>query len=161
MQATAASTVAGQFLTTTAAGGVPSWGSPPMLFAGTTSGLIVNGTGTDYAMPMGFSASSSTDVLNGTTRMIVAKTGTVRNLYVGVPTAVGTGNSRVFTLLKNGIAQSVTCTISGNVNKTANDITNSFSVSAGDEISIQIAGTKGGGNLSSSTAGWGFEIDTP
>lgn len=68
---------------------------------------------------------------------------TLDRLRVSVDTAPGTGKNFVFTVLKNGVATSLTCTISG-TNTNAQDLTHSVSFVAGDTITLQGALDTGG-----------------
>jgi hypothetical protein len=67
--------------------------------------------------------------------------GTVSGLSVQISTALGAGNSAVFTWRDAGASQTVTCTISGAAARTCTDVADSFSVKAGDELDIQIVTT--------------------
>jgi len=62
---------------------------------------------------------------------------TVANFYVQISTALGSGNSAVFTWRKGSSSQTLTCTISGASATSCNDITHSFTTAAGDLIDIQ------------------------
>lgn len=68
---------------------------------------------------------------------IVPAAGTIKNLYVKMQGTAGTGNTNTFTVRKNEADQTVTCAISGNVATTCNDTTHSFTVVAGDRITLQ------------------------
>lgn len=57
-------------------------------------------------------------------------------LYVKADTAPGGAAQYAYTLMKNGVAQSVTLTMAG-ASTTGSDTTNSFSVASGDWISIR------------------------
>jgi hypothetical protein len=67
--------------------------------------------------------------------------GTIKNFYVRMATAQPAGGSLVLTLRKNAVSQSVTVTFSSTdgANVTKSDTVNSFTVAAGDLISIQAA----------------------
>jgi hypothetical protein len=72
----------------------------------------------------------------------VSRPATIRNLYVQV-TGAGTGAATVtFTVRKNGADQTLLTTISNTATGVVNDVVNSFTVVAGDLISISI--TKSG-----------------
>jgi hypothetical protein len=92
-------------------------------------------TGTLYTTPMGRGLTSGTDVLGA---IIVPTAGDFTNLYAAVPNALGAAKSYAFTVMKNGVAQTTTATISGASAVSANDTAHSFSVVAGDTVSIQI-----------------------
>lgn len=72
--------------------------------------------------------------------VVVPCSGTFSNLRVRVGSAPGTNKSFAFTVLKNGVATALTCTISGS-NTTASDLTHSFTVAAGDLLYIKIVPT--------------------
>lgn len=63
--------------------------------------------------------------------------GTITKLYVNVDAAPGVGNQVAFTMRKNGVDQTITCTISGGAATTANDTAHSFTFAAGDTISCK------------------------
>lgn len=88
---------------------------------------------TNYLNPgVNYFSSSSTE---SGFQYIIPASGTISKLYVTTESAPGTSKSLTFTFRKNGVGTSTTCQISGS-NKTASDFTNSFSVSAGDLLSI-------------------------
>lgn len=78
---------------------------------------------------------------------------TISKLYVKVNTAPGTGNGWTFTLRSNGASQSVTATIS-DTNTSANDTTDSFTHTDGNQFSMQAARVSAPG----STAGAKFSF---
>jgi hypothetical protein len=49
----------------------------------------------------------------------------------------GTGNSYAFTVMRNGVATAITCTVSGNSTTTCSNVVNTQSFTAGDTISLQ------------------------
>lgn len=67
--------------------------------------------------------------------VVCSEAGTIKNLYVELPSGPGAGKSIDFTLYKNGVAQSLTCTIS-NTDTTGNDTSNTVSVAAGDKLML-------------------------
>jgi hypothetical protein len=82
----------------------------------------------------GGSGTSTTEVVE---TMVMPTAGTFSNLYAAVNAAPGVGTSRIFTLYKNGVAQTITATISGTAT-TANDTTHTVSVVAGDTVSMNV-----------------------
>ena len=66
-------------------------------------------------------------------------TGTIKNLYIRIGAAQSATGSLVFTMRKNSVNQAVTITFTNadGSNVTKSDTTNSFSVAAGDLITIQ------------------------
>lgn len=78
------------------------------------------------------SSTQSTFVL---AKQLIATAGTIKKLYVRLNTAPGAGNSRTFTVYKNGSTTALTLTIS-NTDTTGNDTTHSFTVAAGDKLAL-------------------------
>lgn len=64
--------------------------------------------------------------------------GTIKNLYVELNVAPGLGQTVVCTLMLNGVAQTLTCTITGAATLTGSDITHSVTIAAGDTISLRV-----------------------
>jgi hypothetical protein len=167
VQVTAASTDSAKFLMATAANAAPTWGSPPMLVSGGVQTLSAgnNPTANEYTTPMGWSSSTQATDATGVSRILIPRSGTVRNLFVKLSAGPGGAganiNTRTFTLTKTSAATSVTVSITG-ANTTGSDKTHSFTVLPGDEISLQLSTTKGGNTtVTAGNADWGFEIDTP
>lgn len=99
-----------------------------------------------FAQP-GASAATTTEF-----RWPVTYTQEIRNLYVKLGTAPGGGETVVITLRKNGSNQTLSVTISG-TDTTGNDTTHTFTVAAGDELSIGVT-TSGGGTPANVTIGY-------
>lgn len=87
------------------------------------------------------------------TRTVVFRGGTVQNLYVVTDVANSTSATNTYTVMKNGSAQTITCSITHA--SSCNDTTHTFTVSQGDMIGIKIV-TDGGAQLVRSA--WGLEI---
>jgi hypothetical protein len=66
----------------------------------------------------------------------VSRAGTLKNLRVSLGAAPGSSESVVFTVVINGSASALTCTIS-NTDKVASDLSHTPSASAGDLISVK------------------------
>ena len=139
--------------------GVLSWSGVPMIISGSPSASLSNATGNQYFTPNGGGAVAQTsDVAGSSSRMIVPTSGTIKNFFVAISAAPGhAGSSRVFTLTLNGVAMSVTCTISGTTATSASNVSNSFTVAPGDQIGLHVANTKST-TLNAAGAEWGFEI---
>ena len=77
-----------------------------------------------------------------TVGFVFACAGTIRNLYVYSGGSPGVGQTYTCTLMKDNVAQSVTCTIpeTGNF---ASDTTHSFSVSAVQRVSLRFVASAG------------------
>lgn len=78
--------------------------------------------------------------LNNTTRqfreMLIAESGTLSNLQVTLSAAPGAGTSRIFTVMLNGVAQTLAVTIAG-TDTTGSDTSNTVAVTAGDKIVLR------------------------
>lgn len=74
---------------------------------------------------------------------IVSTSGTFSNLWVELDGIAGSGRTWIFTLMKNGAATALTCSITGIVakSKIGTDITNSVTYAAGDTISLRATST--------------------
>lgn len=69
---------------------------------------------------------------------VMPTSGTFRNLYVTQHSDSGTGDGFTYTLRKNAADTAVACTISGNSATSCNDTTNTFTVTAGDLVDLEI-----------------------
>lgn len=98
---------------------------------------------TQYLDSGGSEGTNETDAGN-----IMAYAGTIKNLYVAFSANTIDTGTLVFTMMKNGSAQSVTCTANAGDATTVNDTTHSFTVAAGDRITIRVVvgGSTGGAN---------------
>lgn len=99
-------------------------------------GAIAGGLGaaTVYLGSVGVSVSSTEYPLS-----IVRRSGTVRTLYCYLATAPGGSDTVVFTVRKNGSDTALggaACTITG-AGQTCNDTSNTFTVVAGDRLSVK------------------------
>ncbi len=91
-------------------------------------------------------------------RTVVPYAAIVRNLYLRTSSAQPATGALTFTVLKNGSATTVTFTVAaGAAAALFSDTSNSFTVAAGDEISIQVANA--GLAISAAIQGWSLEID--
>ena len=84
--------------------------------------------------------------------------GTLRNLYVDLPTAPGVGESRTFTVRKNGAPTGLTCTIS-DLQTSCNDTVNTVSYTAGDTAVLQHTPSAGPAVADRSNTAVVFEAD--
>lgn len=157
---------AGQVLQATAVSGsgpynvTLAWAHSGAVIAGHVTNNIPNAA--SYLYPIGETASgnNNTDVLFGTAgnvgRMVVGRAGTIRNLYVKISAAPnGATKSRTFTIRINGTNTAVTTTITNAATSNV-DNTNSVSVSAGDEVTIEATAANA---PAGATASWSFDID--
>lgn len=91
---------------------------------------------------------------------VVAKSGTITNLYVAADGNTFTSATAALTLMKNGIATALTCTLAA-AGLTCNDTSNSVSVTAGDTVSLRIVTTNSGtGTLTRPRASMTFNTTT-
>lgn len=90
---------------------------------------------TNYLWPNG--NLQSTDI----SFYIIKRAGTVRNLYVWSNTASGVGKTDTYTVLKNGTATILTVSLTNVQSNT--DLANSFTVVAGDRISVKVVSDTG------------------
>lgn len=126
------------------------------VFEGTTPGEGVlfavhqgSATGGYYVQIGATNDTSGTEVQ----RQIVAPTGgAISSMYIVLTTAPGVGNSRIYTLRKNGADTALTVTITGAAT-TGNLTGTSVSVAAGDLLSISVAIT---GTPASSNGSFGL-----
>jgi len=94
-----------------------------------------------------------------TAAMVMSFSGTAKNLYAVSNTNAGVGQSWTLTMMKNGSAQSATCTISGGSSTSCNDTSNSFTFVAGDYISLRVVASATATN--NATVNFGVELDNP
>ena len=92
----------------------------------------VGGAATVYPLPGSGTAAEAAAEL----KIPVATNGIVRNLYVKMVTAPAGAVVDTITIRKGGADQTLTCTVTAAAT-TGNDTTNSFSVVAGDELSVK------------------------
>jgi hypothetical protein len=103
----------------------------------------------DYYSSTGFGATRYGDTLanratDAEVGHLIPISGVVKNLHV-LPTTNSLNGSTVFTLMKNGVAQSVTVTITAGSTTAATDTSNSFTVAVGDRITLRsVAGGSSG-----------------
>lgn len=89
---------------------------------------------------------------------VISPPGTISNLYVQFQNAPDNGagtQSYAIALMKNGVAQSLTCTIS-EAGTTCNDTSNSFTVAAGDKVFVRF--TPSGTPVAPTTCRWGVKF---
>ena len=124
------------------------WASTPVAsYGGNTGGNSVGGF---FASPYGV-GENATEV---NIQIVCTRAGTVKNLYAFCSAAPGAGTDKTITVRKNGVNTVLTASIA-NASTTASDIVNSFTVAAGDLLSVTVTHT---GAPANSTVGWGFEL---
>jgi hypothetical protein len=128
----------GQVLTAQGAGVDPVWAAAArgmLLFSG-QSFLTATTNLTAYFFAAGGKASVDCPTTEGfDSYYICSRAGIIKNLFVETDLAAELGKDIVITVRKNGVDQTLTCTLSEAT--TANDTANSFSVAAGDKISVK------------------------
>mgnify|MGYP001590094519 CR=1 FL=1 len=106
-------------------------------------GITSDTTGNDY---FHFGGGSSTSLGTTTYSTVFPTNGVIDKMYVtsGAP---GVGNSRDITLMVNGVDSALTCNMAGTAGN-CNDVSNTVSISAGDEVVMHEAIT---GTVTSTT----------
>lgn len=96
----------------------------------------IDGAGTGATLYMGNgNISTPSEVLCS---VLLATNGTLKNLRIKVSTSPGVGQTYTYTVMKNGVATTITCTISGAAATTASDLTHTVTVAAGDTYSVRM-----------------------
>jgi hypothetical protein len=124
-------------------------GDAGALFGGSRSAGLSTTT-TQYALLAGYNSPNATLNLRDAPSPVA---GTIDWLYVELTGIPNTGAGYTFTVLKDGAAQSLVCSIT-NTNTTCNDTTNSVSVEADDLLSLQVSIHSG--TPTSRIARWGL-----
>lgn len=137
-------------LTTLAGGGTGTTTGATANIGGAAGALAASTT--YYSIPAGLGATAA--AISQTEEILVSYAATISNLRVRC-VAPGAGQTTQFTIYKNGAATAVTCTVSGG-STTAADVTNSFTVTAGDRLSIEIITST---TSATTKATWGFRIN--
>lgn len=117
-----------------------------------TGGQTIGSSGTFY---FGIGSLSATESF---AQNVCPVSGTIKNLYFVTSGSQGANGSLVLTLQKNGVAQTVVATCAANAAAgTFSDTTHSFTVAAGDLISIK--GVNNHNGLSASVITFSWEVD--
>lgn len=120
--------------------------------------VLATATGTVYSSP-GNDGTPLTVTTEGNVSFPVTRAGTIRNLYVRTGTTAKTNTPvTTITIRKNGADSSVTLVLTQTVSTTSSDTTHSFSVVAGDLITVSLS-TTGTAAVSTSIASLSFELD--
>lgn len=119
----------------TVSGGVPVWQtqSSGIFMLGRGAANNVGSASTIYTDTSGQNSTTETQLGN-----IMPLSGTLKNLWVDVFTNTLNAGNVVYTLMKNGVATTLTQTITHGVTSITGDTTNSVTVTAGDRISFRI-----------------------
>lgn len=82
-------------------------------------------------------ANNNMSPIDTTTKVLMPGPITIKNLYIGLSAAPGSGENFTYTVQKNGSDTSVTATIS-NTDTTGSDTSNSAAFAAGDYVSVKL-----------------------
>lgn len=120
--------------------------------------VLATATGTVYSSP-GNDGTALSIATEGNVSFPVTRAGTIRNLFVRTGGTAKTNTpTTVITIRKNGVDTAVTLTMTQTVNTTTSDTAHSFTVVAGDLITVSFT-TTGAAGISTSIAGVSFELD--
>ena len=126
-----------------------------ILLGSLVDGNQLSNSATRY-LPISGTCNSTTGTSDVLSRQLIATAGTIKNLYIYLPTAApGVGNNYVFTLYKNGSPTALTVTVA-DAAQTGNDTSNDVSVSPGDLFSLQSVPNS---TPATSLVGWGFTFE--
>ena len=123
-----------QLIWTTGGGGTAGGG----VLGYSATALVLPAAGTTFLPPVGGGIASTTET-NVTANAPAAAA--ISNMYVSISSAPGVGNTIAFTYRDAASSTALTCTISGAVATTCNDITHSFTPVVGDALAIQVVTT--------------------
>ncbi len=144
-----------KFLREDATWAAPSSGSSTMMISGSSQGF--GGNSTSYTYPLGITSTSTSttpDVADGDV-MLVNRSGTIKNFTVILASVPNVGKSYPFTIYDGTTSTGVTVTLTNATGATLTDSTHSYSILAGDLISIKFVGS---GGETSMNAVWTFDI---
>ena len=143
MAVTAAGT-GGQVLQSAGAA-APVWvNGGSMMLSGNSNNVAITtvNTSTSNYFPMtGTISSVSTIDVQGGTRTLMSRAGTIRNLYVLLDTKLLGNKNLTITVYKNGVIQTLAVSMNTPLSTGASDTIHSFTVAAGDEVGIVISST--------------------
>ena len=141
MAVTAAGT-GGQVLQSAGAA-APVWvNGGSMMLSGNSNNVAITtvNTSTSNYFPMtGTISSVSTIDVQGGTRTLMSRAGTIRNLYVLLDTKLLGNKNLTITVYKNGVIQTLAVSVNTPLSTSASDTVHSFIVAAGDEVGIVIS----------------------
>jgi hypothetical protein len=121
-------------------------------FSGNTNNNQTAASTTYYFAVDGAAGLQTTDT-SGITRTPVSRAGTIHNLYVVTDVSNSSGKTNTYTVMKNGVAQTITCSITNA--SSCNDTSHTFTASSGDTIGIKLV-TDNGAQLVNSA--WAIEL---
>jgi len=147
-------TTAGKVLVSASAAD-PAWEIPKYMFTANISNTIPAGT-TAYVLADGNPFNYSTTATDY--QIIVPFSGTVKGIYARAVTNTLTGGSAAttITVMKETVAQTVEVVITTNSEALFQELTNSFSVTAGERINLSIAAAGTAGGITDISVSLGF-----
>lgn len=104
---------------------------------GSNPDTSLSGGATTQYLPL--SGTGLPTTVEQSSRQLIATSGTIKKMYVNADGAPGAAKTITFTLMVNGSATALTCNMSGAAATTANDTSNTVSVSAGDTVSMRVS----------------------
>jgi len=84
--------------------------------------------------------------------IMITHAGLLRNLYARCDAAPGGADTLIFTLMLNGVATALTCTITGVAVLTSDDIVNTVAVVPGDYVCMRVVASGGAPNTTPSAS---------
>jgi hypothetical protein len=120
--------------------------------SGNTNNSQTAASTTYYFAVNGATSLQTTDTA-AITRSEISRAGTIQNLYVVTDVSNSVSATNTYTVMKNGSAQTLTCSITHA--SSCNDTTHTFSVSPGDQIGVKLV-TDSGAQLVKSA--WTVEL---
>jgi Pectate lyase superfamily protein len=118
--------------------GTTGWvgvGGSPLVFGANDLGTAATAL---FLAPGFIAAATATEI-----KLNITRPGRIRNFYVQVATAGTDAQAVTYTVRKNGVDTTVTCSKGNATTGTASDLVNSFTVVAGDLISIGVVKAAG------------------
>lgn len=106
-----------------------------VIFPSSGSGVVVASSGRYISMSGDTSGDTATEF---DASLLMPMSGTFTGMYGYQINPPGAGDSRIYTLVKNGVDTTITFTISGDSDTTGEDFAHSFTVAAGDKVSLRI-----------------------
>jgi len=97
----------------------------------------IHGTTQDVNLTPGSTQYVGFKITTNTYSISVPRDGIIKNLFVYTSSAPGVGKDYACTIMKNNVAQALTCIISGSGTNFASDTSHSFTIAAGDRISLR------------------------
>lgn len=105
------------------------------IFPSSGSGVVLASSGRYISMNGDTSGDTATEF---DASLLMPMSGTFTGIYGYQIDPPGAGDSRIYTVVKNGVDTAMTFTISGASDTTGEDLTNSFTVAKGDRIALRI-----------------------